>query len=82
MASNGISMTEILDEAMESAVQDQTAIMCRMILPYTFRQINANGSVRLNVNSPLADLPLTLYDTITNLTDSDWGSTNIGWIEV
>ena len=34
------SMTEINDSAAESAMQDQTARMCRLILRYTLCKIN------------------------------------------
>ena len=38
MALDGLSLTEISDQAAESAEQDQTARMCRLILFYTIRK--------------------------------------------
>ena len=35
-----VSVTELNVEVAESAEQDQTARMCRLILIYTFREIN------------------------------------------
>ena len=39
-----VSWTEIHNRTAESAEQDQTARMCRLILPYTLRKINPRSS--------------------------------------
>ena len=41
MVPEWVLWTEINNRAAESAVQDQTARMCRLILPYTLRKINS-----------------------------------------
>ena len=44
------SFTETNDSAAESAEQDQTTRMCRLVLFYTFRKINtmvSNSSIRI-----------------------------------
>ena len=48
---NSTAVTHRYDRIAESAEQDQTARMCRLILLYTFRKVNSkpvtNGEIRV-----------------------------------